>query len=566
MQYVVAVVFVVLIDCLFLSPVSAKSTETPPFHLCQDAHQIYHNATFITLDPQKPRAEAVAVIHHRLAAVGDEKTIMEKCRGSHTEIIDLKKAYVTPGFIDSGSLLVLYGWLANHSIDLSTTNTFHQKNWKPIKTTDMFLSTLADKISASNEQQIIVYGYDSTRLKGEPLTQNKLNKISKDKAIVVFYSSEQSALLNDKAAREIKELDPTIAIDEEGKINSKDFQSFLVSILGKNELEKAIMTAIDFFSSQGYTTISENQFHPAWLDTYARIINNDSPVDVIFNASNLWHIKLLNLVQKDFKRFYSGYYILKIDGSLGDYAAYLSAPYSFPPIGYDRSWRGSLAISPRKMEEQVITAAKEKISLAFEAHGDAAIDVALNMTQKTQQKHPHFKPKLLNAQVIRKDQFQRMNYLSMSASWFAPHLYYWGEAMCHEIVGPERAHFNNPLRQAKKSFNTISMYANAPVTPLQPLKMMQRMQTRKVQSWQYPLNRNCPQYYAPHQRISAEDTLRAITIDNALFYGLEKEKGTLEVGKLADMTLLSADPLTPSGNSSIKVLGTISRGQLHMNL
>ena len=74
-----------------------------------------------------------------------------------------------------------------------------------------------------------------------------------------------------------------------------------------------------------------------------------------------------------------------------------------------------------------------------------------------------------------------------------------------------------------------------------------------------------PKQFWAKDYLNSDKALRAVTLEAAKFYGLERDKGALTPGKLADMTILSASPLDTKNLDHIKVLGTIARGQLHLN-
>ena len=124
-----------------VQPASAQNSYT----ICHHATALFNNATFITLNPKQPLAQAMAIRNHRIVAMGDEKTLQTHCRDENTQIIDLHGATVTPGFIDTNSQFALYGWLANQALDLSTTNVFQQANWQPIKSVDAFLTAIKNR-------------------------------------------------------------------------------------------------------------------------------------------------------------------------------------------------------------------------------------------------------------------------------------------------------------------------------------------------------------------------------------------------------------------------------------
>ncbi|WP_040916012.1 amidohydrolase family protein, partial [Legionella tunisiensis] len=190
----------------------------------------------------------------------------------------------------------------------------------------------------------------------------------------------------------------------------------------------------------------------------------------------------------------------------------------------------------------------------------------LNLTAKVQRFYANklFHPIIVNAQFARQDQLGRMRQLGVTVNWFVPHLYYWGEALCQRIPNPNGIYTDTPLASAKRTLGTISAHANSPTTAPNPLQMMQFMNTRDIQRWDSPPTKECINKFAANEQVALKDALKALTINAALLYGLEKEKGSIEPGKLADMTLLSADPLQSKNLLTIQVLGTIVRGVMHL--
>ncbi len=535
----------------------------PPRHpQCHNADKILINATFITLNNTQPEAHAVAIHQEHIVAVGDEKSLFEQCKGPDTTLIDLNGATVAPGFIDTYSHFILYGWLANHSLDLSTTNAFQRAHWKPIKNIDDFLNAIKANLDPS-KPWLVVSGYDEGRVQGALLNQGLLDEIDATHPILVFYASGQKALLNTAAIRKIQQDKRfgSIYIDYEGVISGNSLNHFLTAFIKPMEVAEAIETAAKHYTEQGYTTITEVNSTPSWINNYIAATKNKAfPLDVVYTTSNAKQRHNLQQMSAKNPRLYPGPVLVKVDGLAQNYAAYLTSPYIQPIAPFSSGWRGALHRPPKDLEEEIASALHQKIPLAIEAHGDAAIDFSLNILQKTK---PTGAPLvLINIEYIREDQLQRLKLLEVQASWFSPYLFYWGENMCHERLGSLRALQMNPLQTAKKILGQTPAHANSPAVPPSPIDAMNWMTTRTVQRWHYPVNRRCPQYFNINERISMKEALESFTIDAAKLYQLDHEKGSIERGKLADMVILSHNPLKDLSDS-LKVTGTIVRGQIH---
>lgn len=559
--------YILVISTLFLASISyawpsTTSEQIKSSTLCHNADEIFTNATFITINPKQPLASAVAVTNGRLVAVDNQSVIMRDCRGDNTLIIDLKNTVVTPGFIDTYSQFTLYGWLADAALDLSTTNALEHENWKPIKSLDEFLAEIkAQRLEPSS--WLVVNGYDQSRLMGHKLTQKMLDKISDTSPIIVFYSSGQKALLNKTAVRDLK--GRAINVDSNGEISANNLQKLVIHLISEKQLTHAIHTAADNYARHGYTTVTESSGSASWLPIYNKLTGDGTlPVDVVYSPNSVETRQQAGLIYKDNPRLYPGPVTLRVDGAIREFSAFLTRPYLEESSTHGSDWRGLLIQPPNQLKSVMEAAAKAHIPIALECNGDAAIDLALNLSQEMQQKYgkSNVKPTFINAQVIRNDQMSRIHHLGIKVSWFAPHLYYWGESVCHQILGARRADHDLPLETALKMFGSVNIHGDSPATAPKPLELMDEVTQRKVQAWHYAFSQQCPEQFSPHEAISALSALKALTLDAATLHDLQKDKGSLVPGKLADMTILTDNPLS-GDRSKIRVLGTVVRGLFH---
>jgi hypothetical protein len=166
--------------------------------------------------------------------------------------------------------------------------------------------------------------------------------------------------------------------------------------------------------------------------------------------------------------------------------------------------------------------------------------------------------------------------LHVMPTFISQHPYFWGQPVCLTLLGPQRANTQYyPLKLAADKLPHFALHSDAFVTPPDPLRMMWAARTRivqdvkKLQGLPSGFSADCPAVLAPSQRITIEQALRALTLDSAYQFGLEKEKGSIEAGKLADFALLSTDPLAmedhPDALLAIQVLGTVHRGACYWN-
>ncbi len=144
--------------------------------------------------------------------------------------------------------------------------------------------------------------------------------------------------------------------------------------------------------------------------------------------------------------------------------------------------------------------------------------------------------------------------LGITPSFFVSHTYYWGDRHKAIFLGPERARRISPLKSALKRGIKFSIHSDCPVTPVSPLFCVFAAVNRVTTGGEI---------LGPEYRLTPQEALRAVTIDAAWQTFDEKIKGSIEVGKLADFTILTENPLTvsPGKIKDIKVEEVIIEGR-----
>jgi len=165
------------------------------------------------------------------------------------------------------------------------------------------------------------------------------------------------------------------------------------------------------------------------------------------------------------------------------------------------------------------------------------------------------RPVMVHAQTVREDQLDRMRSLGIFPSFFPTHCFYWGDWDVASVLGRERAYRISPARSAARRGMRFSLHNDAPVVPPNILFLIWNAVTR--------LSRG-GEVIGPDQRLTPAEALRAVTLDAAYQHFEEATKGSIEVGKLADMAVLSANPLrvAHAAIKDIVVLATLKEGVL----
>jgi hypothetical protein len=156
--------------------------------------------------------------------------------------------------------------------------------------------------------------------------------------------------------------------------------------------------------------------------------------------------------------------------------------------------------------------------------------------------------------MTRDDQLDRMARLGAIPSFFSLHTYYWGDRHRDIFLGPERTSRISPARSALARGVRFTLHCDTPVVPIEPVRLVWAAVNRRSMGGAL---------VGADQRIPVLAALRAVTRDAAWQHFEEREKGSLEPGKLADLVILDRSPLDdPAGIDRIRVLETWVGGRV----
>jgi len=261
------------------------------------------------------------------------------------------------------------------------------------------------------------------------------------------------------------------------------------------------------------------------------------------------------------ERFHVGAMKLVADGSIQAYSGYLSEPYYVIPEGKPAGYCGYPRMTQAELNAEMTYFHQAGHQIAVHGNGDAAIEMIINGFEQAQNNwtREDMRPIVIHAQMARDDQLDRMKTLGMIPSFFSLHTYYWGDRHMEIFMGPERAKRMSPAGSAVKRGLPFTIHTDSPVVPMDPLLLMWAAVNRLAYGTNTPVYDENPDL---DQRISPRQALRAVTIDAAWQLHMEDTRGSIEEGKLADLVILSGNPLeNPEGIREIEVLETIMGGR-----
>ncbi len=504
------------------------------------------NAKVITMNPRQPKANAIAITRNKILKVGTIKQITQLI-GKNTKVVSLEGKTVLPGLIDTHIHVADFGrclmWL-----DLTCAQSIKELQ-----------SLLKEKTKQTPVGKWIVgRGWNQNRFKEKRMPQLlDLDVAAPDNPVILYHESAMICAVNSKALKMAGVTEQT-AVPLGGDIDKRAETGELAGILrdnatnlvwqavpepSKEELLEAIAFACQKVLEAGLTSVH-------WLV----LSENELPIIEKLHAQGRLHFRVnvvipISLLEKSmiFKTddgfmLRVGGAVIGVDGYLDSKTAALTEPYSDEPNNSGRLLLDelTLGISVRKVSAF-------GLQPIVHAMGDKAIDTALKVI-KHSGKNVRFRMEqaaLLNPELIKRLKKQKV-VVSVQPKVITTEFEVWS---ARQRLGWERARWLHPLKNLLEAGVKVVGGSDCPMEPLSPLLGVREIVARKD---------------FPEQRLSVEEALRMYTVDAAFSSGEEKVKGSIEVGKLADLTVLSTNPMTVASEqiNNIEVAMTIVDGKV----
>ncbi len=240
------------------------------------------------------------------------------------------------------------------------------------------------------------------------------------------------------------------------------------------------------------------------------------------------------------------------DGSPQGKTAFFTQPYLTGGPSGEKDWRGEPNVTLDSLKYLVRLAYDHNVQVEYHANGDASIDRLLEAHEAAGAPEKR-RTTVIHSQFIRPDQLDKYVEYGFIPSFFTNHAFFWGDLHVKNL-GEGRASFLSPMKTARAKGLRMSNHTDAAVTPADPIFTIWTAVNRTTRSGRV---------LGPGERVAPLDALKAVTIDAAYQYFEETTKGSIEAGKLADLVILSDNPLTidPAKIADIRVLETIKEGK-----
>ena len=523
---------------------------------------VIKNANIMTMDTNRPRAQAVAMTHGRFAGVGSNED-MEGLIGPETKIIDMGGKTVLPGFID-GHIHVLSSGVKHVNMADCDVRTLTE--------IQAGLKERAAKTPAGGWVQ--GFKFDDTKTdrtasnEGRHLYREDLDAVTTDHPMMVahrgghvFYMN--SAGLEAGGYNDESEDPPGGRLGRDpdtGKLNGIVYERAIDHIrfglipVDTDEIRReGLRTICNMLNEVGLTSVHDARVTAEEFQTYQ---DGKAAGELSLRVYALmWYPQFPALKDAGIKTGL-GDDLLRVggikmvaDGAISTRTAYLSEPYEGSSCDH-----GILAMEADEIEQQVMDMHKAGFQVCIHANGDSTIDLVLTAYEKAQKAYPRSdaRHRIEHCTLINTELLARMKAGGVVATPFCTFVYHHGEKM--RYYGEKRLEW----MFAQRSFIDAGVMSTGatdyPPGPFEPLLGIQSCVTRIDSTGKE---------WGINQRISVEEALRLYTLNGAYASFEENIKGSVEIGKLADLVVLGSDPtkIDPMGIKDIEIQQTILGGR-----
>jgi predicted amidohydrolase YtcJ len=519
----------------------------------QQADLIVHNAVVYTVNNQFNTAEAFAVKDGKFIGVGSSKDILAKFNARQK--IDANKKPVYPGFYDPHSHFLGLGQMLNQC-DLVDTKSYEEI----IERLKKF------EVEHPDHQWIIGRGWDQNdwEVKVFP-TKELLDKAFPNKPVLLTRIDGHAAIINSKAIQ-LAKISPVSKVSG-GEVEVIDGQ--LTGILVDNAmgLIKRVIPGSTQKEKENMLLAAQKEAFRYGLTTVSDAGLNQDDIDLIDKMNKAGTLKIRNYVMVSLGLRNLDYYIKKgiyktdhlnvrsfklyADGALGSRGACLLKPYSDEP-----SKTGFLLLSANELEKSLTAIYNSDFQANTHCIGDSANRLILNIYGKLLKGKNDRRWRIEHSQVVSAEDVPKFGKYSVIPSIQATHAtsdMYWAG----DRLGSQRVKTAYAFQDLLKQNGMIANGSDFPVEYVNPLFGFHSAVARQDA-------RNYPEGgFQMENALTREQALKAMTIWSAYANFEEKERGSIEIGKMADFVILEADIMKEAKEKlrNIKVSNTYVGGE-----
>jgi predicted amidohydrolase YtcJ len=520
----------------------------------QRVDMIVHHAQIYTVDNNFTMVEAMAVQDGKIVAVGTNDAILKEYTSD--SVVNAAGAVVYPGFIDAHAHFVGYGQ-SLFAVDLMFVNS-----WEEV------INRVKDFAAKHpGTSWIRGRGWDQNRFPGKQFpTNEQLNALFPDRPVILERVDGHASIANNAALaiagiKAGQTMEGGSFVVANGKLtgllidNAVGMVEKFAPAVTKEDYKNWLTAAQANCFATGLTTITDCGLHPTAV----------SMIDTLQQNNDL-KMRLYVMLSDHPDSYASSYFTkggyttdrLKVkgikvygDGALGSRGACLLQHYAD-----QKGWGGFLLSSKAHFDSIAAKLINTDFQMCTHAIGDSANRTILNVYAKYLKGKNDKRWRIEHAQIVHPDDFQYFGKYSIIPSVQPTHgtsdMYWAGDRL-----GAERMKGAYAYKQLLEQNNWLPLGTDFPVEEINPFKTFLAAVVRKDAKG-YPA-----EGFQMENALTREQTIRGMTIWAAKANRMEKEIGSLEVGKKADFIMLDKDLMKVSADSilKVKVIKTFINGE-----
>lgn len=537
---------------------------------------LYPAQKVITMQADLPEARAVAVADGRIVAVGDLAQIKQQLSGLDYRIDKtFADKVLLPGFIDNH----LHPSMAAILLPMEFITPFDWqlpgRSIRGIQGRKSFLAKLRQLEAARTGQTDWLFTWGYHHYFHGSLSRQDLDAISPSRPIIVWHRSFHEIFANSAALQAMGITAETVAghphIDiERGHFYETAlplaFTALAPKILSPDWFRGGLASVREAIHQGGVTTIADMAagmfgLDMEWPHLKAVLDSEKTPFRTLMipsaasfggvpgDAESMTAIARLPERNSDKLQFVKQVKLLA-DGAFFSQLMQMKAP------GYLDGHHGEWLMEPALLENAARAYWEAGYQLHIHSNGDRGTEVVLDILEKLLKETPktNHRTTLHHLGYSTEAQSARMAKLGALVSANPYYLYSMGDKYAEMGLGPERASEIVRAGSLVRHGVPLSLHSDFTMAPVAPLTLAW------VAANRYTVTGN---EMAPQLKLTLHQALRAVTIDAAYAIQMEKEVGSIAVGKKADFTVLEADPYAAdvSALKDIPIWGTIFEGK-----
>lgn len=506
---------------------------------------VLYNANIITIDADRPRAQAAAIWRDRIMAVGTNDEV-RALANRNTKLVDLTGRTVVPGFIDAHSHPAVAGRLHLRQVDAD------------LRSITAIQAAIRERAAKTPKGEwIVAFKYDDTKTaEGRFLTREDLDAATTDHPVYVEHRGGHSAYVNSLAFERvgIKEDTPDPAggryVREGGRLSGRVletgqaiFERTIPYNYTRDDYREGVKLISKMLAKVGVTSVHDAYGNPADLGAYHDARDAGELLTRVYCL--IGSSALDQLIAAGVRTGFGDEWVrvgavkMTCDGSISERTARLSQPYIGRPNDYGILVRG---------EDQLYPIAKKAHDAGWQigihANGDVAIDLVLGIYERLQRESPRRDPRfrIEHCTVINDDLVRRIRNLSAIPNPFSTYVYFHGEKM--REYGAERLNSMFAVRSFLDAGVKVTQTSDYPPGPFEPMMALQSSVTRTDMRGTV---------WGAKQKVTVEEALKVGTLHGAYASFEEEQKGSITSGKLADLVVLGRDPLREEPSTLITI-------------